>query len=96
MQMMSKVEEPSKAGSCEALKKPLVPTTEIEIGPQRRKRMPAGRHLDAVTTVVEPPKAPLKISEQLQAQLKNPERPASQPKSSEQSSKGLQGEIQVK
>ena len=84
-----------------SLNQSMDPKSEVEFGPQRRKRMPAGRHLDAVKPVSkpasEPPKAPLRISEQLQAQLKNPELPKLQSKGSEQTDKGgLKGEIQVK
>ena len=58
--------------------------------------MPAGRHLDAIKHVPELPKAPLRISEQLQAHLKNPEPAKLQSKGTEQSKTGLKGEIQVK
>ncbi|KAL6717216.1 hypothetical protein ACLMJK_005131 [Lecanora helva] len=88
---MSKTEEtPNSFGLSEPLKQTHAPINEIEIGPQRRKRMPAGRHLDAVKTVLEPPKTPLKFSEQLQTQVKAPEVPNTQSKGSEQSARELQ------
>ena len=96
---MSKPEEPSStmtSNFVEPMKQWHKSANELEIGPQRRKRMPAGRHLDAVKTAPEPPQLPLSISEQLQAQLKNSERSNSQSKSTEQSKPGLKGEIQVK
>lgn len=74
------------------------PTTELKIGPQRRKRMPAGRHLDAVKTVPEQPKIPLKLSEQLTAHPKNGEqvKAQSQSQAAEQPKAKVLGEIQVK
>ena len=59
--------------------------------------MPAGRHLDAGRTVAEEPKSPsFRIPEQLQAQLKKPDLPKQQSRSSDHPKTELQGEIQVK
>lgn len=95
---MSKPEESTKASTSteNGTKQWYKPSSDIKIGPQRRKRMPAGRHLDVVRTVPEQPKAPLRISDQLKAQLKDPEPAKTHPNVPEQPKAELQGEIQVK
>lgn len=75
---MSKSEEPmqlpsTQSSSNEPQNRWYKPTHELNIGPQRRKRMPAGRHLDAIKNVPEQPKIPLKLSEQLKAHSKDAE-----------------------
>lgn len=96
LEEMSKPEElvkmPAiKPTSTEALKPYREPATEPKIGPQRRKRMPAGRHLDAIKTVPEQPKLPTKITEQFNTHLKDLEQAKSQSLVAEQTKTKVQG-----
>jgi len=100
---MSKAEEPmqppsTQSNSNDSRKQWYKPTTELKIGPQRRKRMPAGRHLDAIRTVPEQAKVPTKISEQFKARSQDVEqvKAQSQVQVAEQPKARAQGEIQVK
>lgn len=106
LRRMSKPQEPMQLPSTQTRpidprKQWCKPTNEPKIGPQRRKRMPAGRHLDAIKTVPEQPNIPVKISEQLEAHTKNAEQlnAQSQPPQAQaaaQSKAKVPGEIHVK
>ncbi len=103
---MSKPEEPMQMPSTQTRpidprKQWCKPTNEPKIGPQRRKRMPAGRHLDAIKTVPEQPTIPVKISEHLKAHTKDAEQMKAQPQppqaqAAAQSKAKVPGEIHVK